>query len=130
MATWTTLFQRGDAEVTRRLILDRIAPPAGFVLLEADGSPIAVGMGVVERRWVGIFSMATVQEHRRRGAATAVLNALARWGLELGAKDAYLQVEEENEAARSLYERLGFRPAYRYHYRIRRASQTAEGEDR
>jgi ribosomal protein S18 acetylase RimI-like enzyme len=89
-------------------------------------------MGVVERRWVGIFSMATVAEHRRRGAATSVLGALARWGLEQRATEVYLQVEEENGTARALYEGLGFRGAYRYHYRTRQsgAGDTAGGGGR
>jgi GNAT superfamily N-acetyltransferase len=38
-----------------------------------------------------------------------------------GATQLYLQVEAENEAARALYRRVGFRTAYRYHYRYRAA---------
>ena len=34
-----------------------------------------------------------------------------------GAKTAYLQVDSENDAALSVYRRLGFADAYRYHYR-------------
>ena len=36
-----------------------------------------------------------------------------------GARHAYLQVESDNHAARSVYRRLGFTDAYAYHYRTR-----------
>ena len=35
-----------------------------------------------------------------------------------GARHAYLQVEADNHAARSVYQRLGFADAYAYHYRL------------
>jgi ribosomal protein S18 acetylase RimI-like enzyme len=54
---------------------------------------------------------------RRRGAATAVNNALSVWAQRLGAEYAYLQVEAENQTAKALYTKLGFKHAYRYWYR-------------
>ena len=114
---WTELFRRGDPVVTRERVLDRIAPATGFALLERGDDPVAVGFGVVERGWMGIFGMATVPGARRGGAATAVLNALAGWAEGLEAKDCYLQVEAGNAPALGLYERSGFRTLYRYHYR-------------
>ena len=117
LALWTDLFQRGAPAIAKERILDRIAPTTGFVLLERNGGPVAVGYGVVERGWLGIFSMGTAAEARRQGAATAVLHALARWGAGLDATECYLQVEAGNEAAHRLYERSGFRTLYTYHYR-------------
>ena len=119
LATWTELYRRGDPRTVRRLILDRIGPTTGFALLEAGGRAMAVGMGVVERGWLGVFSMGTLPDVRRQGAGRAVLNALARWGESEGATRAYLQVEEDNEPAHRLYEGGGFRTAYGYHYRTR-----------
>jgi ribosomal protein S18 acetylase RimI-like enzyme len=72
---------------------------------------------VLERGWMGVYSMGTRPEARRRGAATAVLHALARWAVSRGAAHTYLQVEATNDAARQLYIRAGFETAYRYHYR-------------
>ena len=40
------------------------------------------------------------------------------WGRGQGAHTAYLQVREENEIARSLYEAFGFSIAYRYTHRV------------
>ncbi len=119
LATTNELFQRSDAGTMRQRILERIAPATGFALLELEGVPAAVGMGVVERGWLGIYSMGTSPQYRSRGAATAVLHALARWAREREASNAYLQVEVENEPAHRLYARMGFETAYRYHYRTR-----------
>ncbi len=102
-----------------RGILARIGDRAGFALARSSGAPIAVGLGVVDGPWLGIFAMLTVPEARRHGAARAILGALTDWGAERGARGAYLQVERENDAARSLYAQAGFAPAYEYHYRTK-----------
>jgi ribosomal protein S18 acetylase RimI-like enzyme len=72
---------------------------------------------VADEDWIGLFCMATRPEFRRRGAATAVLRALAGWGRHQGAARAYLQVMDDNLPARSLYARAGFETLYHYHYR-------------
>jgi ribosomal protein S18 acetylase RimI-like enzyme len=102
--------------VGRGAILRRIVG-AGFALLRVDGEPVAVGLGVRAGDWLGVFSMATRPPFRRRGAATAVLHALAHWGRGHGARQAYLQVMEDNRPALALYDRFGFRTLYCYHYR-------------
>ncbi len=102
---------------TRRTILQRIEPATGFALLQINGQPAAVGLGVVEAGWVGIFCMGTAPAFRRRGAARAILRTLAIWGQLYGAEQVYLQVIDSNRAARPLYERVGFVPLYHYHYR-------------
>jgi GNAT superfamily N-acetyltransferase len=101
----------------RRGILQRIVPPKGFAEVQYDGKPAALGMGVMEQGWVGIFAMATRPEFRRRGAATAVLHALAEWGRARGAMRMYLQVMEDNPPARALYAGIGFETLYSYYYR-------------
>ena len=119
LTLWTELFRRGDAAVTKERVLARIVPPTAFALLETDGRPAAVGYGVVEAGWLGVFGMGTVAEARGRGLATSILHALARWGSDQSAMNAYLQVEAENAAAHRLYARAGFSTSYGYHYRTR-----------
>jgi GNAT superfamily N-acetyltransferase len=82
-----------------------------------DGA--AVGIAVADRGWAGIFGMRTRSALRRSGHGRTVLRALAGWAVERGATRLYLQVEEDNVAARSLYAGLGFIDAYGYHYRTR-----------
>jgi GNAT superfamily N-acetyltransferase len=113
----------GDDEVSRdRLrayahLLRHLGPAVGTAVLPVDETPAAVGLGVLERDWMGVYSMGTRPEARRRGGATAVLHALAQWAHARGAAHTYLQVEATNDGARQLYVRAGFEIAYRYHYR-------------
>jgi GNAT superfamily N-acetyltransferase len=104
------------AEVYRAL-LDRLSGRALYATAQLGGAPAAVGLGVVDGDWLGVFSMLTLPEHRRRGLGTAVLGALAGAARARGVGHLYLQVELENDGARALYRRAGLAEAYRYHYR-------------
>jgi GNAT superfamily N-acetyltransferase len=113
----------GDDEVSRERLrayahlLRHLGPAVATAVLPVDETPAAVGLGVLERGWMGVYSMGTRPEARRRGAATAVLHALAEWAQARRAARTYLQVEATNDGARQLYVRAGFETAYRYHYR-------------
>jgi len=100
----------------RQGTLNRIGSQAGFAILRIDGKTVAVGLGVLERGWVGIFCMATHPSFRRQGAASSLLNALASWGKEQGANEMYLQVMENNPPALALYAYAGFEKVYQYYY--------------
>ncbi|MFN8453531.1 MAG: GNAT family N-acetyltransferase [Anaerolineae bacterium] len=107
----------GHPAEVRRGILWRIGPRAGFALLEIEGQIVSVGLGVVERGWLGLFSLTTRPEFRRQGAATALIHALGGWGQQHGADHLYLQVMANNDPALRLYQGLGFETLYHYHYR-------------
>jgi len=55
-----------------------------------------------------INNLAVAPSQRGRGAGTALLHEVLREGARLGARRATLEVRRSNEAARRLYERLGF----------------------
>jgi len=55
-----------------------------------------------------INNLAVMPAHRGAGAGTALLREILREGARLGARRASLEVRRSNEAARRLYERLGF----------------------
>jgi ribosomal protein S18 acetylase RimI-like enzyme len=67
---------------------------------------------------VGLFDLGVAPALRGRGHGGRLLAGMLRWGLARGARRAYLQVLATNPAIR-LYERAGFREAYRYWYRAR-----------
>lgn len=96
----------------------RLAATAPAPRVYAGIGTAACGMAVLDGALVGLFDLATAPAARRRGHATTITAALLAWGLRGGARLAYLQVAEANGAARSLYERLGFRVAYRYVYAV------------
>ena len=100
-----------------RRLLGRLSGRSAYALAEINGEPAAVGLGVVDGNWMGIFSMLTVPEHRRRGLAAAVLGGLAGFARVRGIEHLYLQVEHDNAAALALYRASGLAELYRYHYR-------------
>jgi [ribosomal protein S18]-alanine N-acetyltransferase len=55
-----------------------------------------------------INNLAVAPSQRGRGAGTTLLHEVLREGTRLGARRATLEVRRSNEAARRLYERLGF----------------------
>ncbi len=81
---------------------------------------VAAGRGVVVGDWLGITSMITAPDARRRGHARAILHALARWGAERGCTRSLLQVDSTNEPAVGLYARAGYVAQHEYHYRLLR----------
>lgn len=95
-----------------------IALPAAFATATLDGRPVGYGMAVAERRMVGLFGLVVAEAARGHGVGRSLASALLRWGEAAQGSVAYLQVEADNASARSIYARLGFREAYRYHYRI------------
>jgi ribosomal protein S18 acetylase RimI-like enzyme len=102
----------GGAEWGERILS---GVPAGYASIGASTGAVAVGRGVRQGGWLGVYCMAVRPEARRRGLGRTVLRGLRAWGAGL---TAYLLVTEGNAAARALYEREGFAVAGRYHYRV------------
>ncbi|MDQ6877774.1 MAG: GNAT family N-acetyltransferase [Candidatus Dormibacteraeota bacterium] len=73
---------------------------------EADGQPVSTGLGVTLGSRVGIFNIATLRSHRRRGYGAAVTARAVADGLAGEARWSWLQSSEDGYA---VYERLGFR---------------------
>lgn len=117
LEAWGAVENRSDVEATRRSVLARIGPPSGYAEVVLDGEIAAVGLGVVERAWAGLFCMGTRPVYRRLGAGRAVLRGLAEWARRHDATRLYLQVEADNAAARHLYADAGFAHSHSYHYR-------------
>ena len=116
---WLGLYHyRGQPlpPVARRLL--QSAPWQAFASVREDGQTIAIGRVAADGDWAGVTAIETDARHRRRGLATAVTAALAMLAVEHGDTGLYLQVEDGNAAARTLYEGMGFAGHHRYHYRI------------
>ncbi|WP_208979306.1 GNAT family N-acetyltransferase [Pseudovibrio axinellae] len=88
----------------------------GLVLETHEGTPAAALLGVIDGDMLGIFDVVTRDEYRRQGLAYTLMCEVQRLGAEAGAETAWLQVVAENAAACALYEALGYREAYAYHY--------------
>jgi GNAT superfamily N-acetyltransferase len=111
-AAWLAAYHRtGDLADTALKVVTG-GPSVWFATM-----PGAIGRAVVDGRWALFGAVEVIPSHRRRGLAGAVMGALARRAAQEGATAAYLQVEADNEAARALYDGLGFSDHHGYHYR-------------
>lgn len=95
--------------------------PVPFIAfeLQAEGVPVACGQFGLEGDLVGLYDVYTAEPARGRGLARLLCQHLLAHASERGARCAYLQVEGDNHAARSVYHRLGFEDGFAYHYRTR-----------
>lgn len=86
-------------------------------LLKRDGDIVACAQYAIEDELVGLYDVFTAHSARGQGLATLLCSHVLADAMRRGAKVAYLQVEGDNAAARSVYQRMGFADAYAYHYR-------------
>jgi len=93
------------------------------VAIAEEGRVLATGLTIVEGESAGLFDIVTHEEARRRGLARRIVAGLLAAAWRLGARHAYLQVQQENFAARRLYSQFGFEEKYLYWYRGREAGQ-------
>ncbi|MFE7357197.1 GNAT family N-acetyltransferase [Streptomyces sp. NPDC057543] len=116
---WLSRYQRFETPGPHVLQVLRGGPSVWFAAVPGDAegaAPAAIGRCVVDGRWAGFMAVEVDPAHRRRGLASAVMTALARKALDEGASAAWLQVETDNDAARALYEGMGFAVHHRYHH--------------
>jgi GNAT superfamily N-acetyltransferase len=115
---WLDLWWSVDGRYAHQLpMAEKILTgvPAGYASL--DGA--AVGRGVPQGEWLGIYAMAVAPDARRRGLGRRVLRALLGWGREQGCESAYLVVVGRNAPARAMYASEGFTEAGGYYYRVK-----------
>jgi GNAT superfamily N-acetyltransferase len=109
----------GRVQVAHRRLLERITLPRVLGAVVVEGQPAACGMGVVDRGLFGLFDLVTDPGYRRRGYGSQLIAGLIGWARDYRTTTCYLQVTQQNHAARTLYEKLGFRQAYHYWYRLK-----------
>lgn len=100
-------------------ICDRIDTSKGFVKVKKGNRIIAVGTAIVQGQWAGFLNVIVSEEERGQGLGYYLLHALTVWSIAQGASRQYLQVVAANTAAVSLYEKLGYKTMYGYHYRMK-----------
>jgi ribosomal protein S18 acetylase RimI-like enzyme len=117
---WERLSARGpEGRDLHRRLLASIAGERLLAALDAGGEPVGCGLGVLDGSHAGLFDLAVAPARRGQGHGRRLVDELLRWAAVGDARSAYLQVLVENATAIRLYERAGFREAYRYWYRAR-----------
>jgi ribosomal protein S18 acetylase RimI-like enzyme len=87
-----------------------------------DGTDVTTAIHFVIGDAVGIFNVATPEEHRGRGYGAAITAQAVREGFAAGASFAFLQ---SSDLGQSVYRRLGFREVDTYTLYTRPASLTS-----
>ncbi len=99
-----------SAEALARLL----AMPEGFALIaRSGGAPQAFALARVVAEDCELLALGTRPEARRRGLARRLVAALAAEAAARGARAVFLEVAEDNRAARALYAATGFARAGR-----------------
>lgn len=98
-------------------VIGAIRPDTGLFVLEEGDEPVATAICVRDGVLAGLFEIATRPAWRGKGFGRRVLLSALKWAHSHGAEKAWLQVEASNDTAVGLYQSLGFREIYRYHYR-------------
>jgi len=98
-------------------IIGAIQPEAGLFVLERGDEPLATLICVHDGELAGLFEIATDESVRGQGHGRRLILSALKWARLRGAREAWLQVEADNEPALRLYRRLGFSEVYHYHYR-------------
>ena len=116
---WASVFRgEGFDAVDGASRVQKLGRAAGsrFALIREDDRPVASGAGAFSHGWASVHGMRTAQGSRGRGLAGRVLATLAGAAMANGYNDVFLQVAAVNAAAKSLYRRAGFAPAWMYSY--------------
>jgi N-acetylglutamate synthase len=118
-AGWLALHRfRGERPppISRRLLMS--APWQAFASVREAGRTVAIGRIAMASGWAGLTAVEVDPAQRRRGLGMAITCALAAAAVQQGATGLYLQVSNDNAAARALYRQAGFADHHGYHYRV------------
>ena len=110
--TWLRLTDEPyDGDLFGRL-LAATSSPAVYALIRAGNEGVACARATLSGGVVGLYDLRVATDHRRQGMAIDLARSRLWWA------QAFLQVMENNAAARALQVRLGFVEVYRYWYRL------------
>ena len=119
---------RGTPSAQREAHAERLqaspTPYRAAAVVDSTGAAVACAQYAREGEVVGLYDVFTAEGRRGLGLASTLCEHLLNEAYAGGARVAYLQVEQANDAAQRVYRRLGFAVAYTYHYRVAPSSLT------
>ena len=89
-----------------------------FLSLRSGEDVAAIARLSLAEGWAGIAAVEVARTRRRAGLGGALTRAALAQAAARGVHRVFLQVEVDNDPAKALYERNGFRYSHRYHYRV------------
>ena len=112
-STYAHEVQRSDDYWAERLLRGASSASNLPLIAELDGEPAGLAWARVDAdvpAIVHLYQMWVAPERRKQGVGRALLDAAVSWARTTGADTLALDVTIGNDAARTLYERAGFRP--------------------
>jgi ribosomal protein S18 acetylase RimI-like enzyme len=97
-----------------KAILGRLQVPAFFLTYQEDGRDLGFGYTAVDRGMAEIASIILAPEARGKGVGRKLVETLLALASEAGAQQAFLQVDQTNSTALTLYQKTSFRVLYSY----------------
>ncbi len=118
-AAWLAAFRYGDRSVPPEVvpIMMKASHPVFGSVRGRDNTPLAIGRGAIDGRWLGVTALEVAPAHRRQGLGRHVISALAEYAAAQQCRHVWLQVASDNEPAQALYTSLGFVEHHHYVYR-------------
>jgi ribosomal protein S18 acetylase RimI-like enzyme len=119
---WLGVREAGGEASPARMAEKRATPsllmvPGAWISVPHEGRLGAVAFAAAVGELAMLGDVTTLLPWRGRGLGRRACLAALGWARAEGARFGVLQVEADNDAALSLYRRLGFRELYRYAYR-------------
>ncbi|MEA2623373.1 MAG: N-acetylglutamate synthase [Chloroflexota bacterium] len=111
------VFGLGKREGTARRRAFAMALQGGDLrayVVRINGEPVAVARVSVGPKDAGLYGIGVAEAWRNRGVGTLLTTVATRAGMALGKRIVWLSVEDTNDGARRMYERLGFRQLFRW----------------
>lgn len=116
---WQSVYLSADFDpidgANRVRALSRSACLVYACLSDASGA-VAAGTAAFSQGWASLHGMRTLARGRGKGFATALITTLGQAARARNVGRCFLQVEDGNLPAQSLYRGLGFQTAWLYHY--------------
>ena len=113
------IWAAGGIGPERLAIMDRVGVPKQLLMSRAGDRPAGVAFAAVDGDVAMIHAIEVLPQFRRKGSATLLVEAAARFAAEHDAAWLALAVTRANTGAHAFYERLGMKRSGAYHYRIR-----------
>jgi ribosomal protein S18 acetylase RimI-like enzyme len=104
---------------TMEFMLSNRLSDKGFFTLYQNDDVAACGLGIIERKVLGIFDVVSSEKYRNQGFGEQLLLNILQWGRQHGADQSHLAVLLHNQPALKLYAKLGYKEIYKYWYRTK-----------
>lgn len=115
------IWANGGIGPARIAVMERAVDPKTYILGRIKDRPTGTAFVAADEGVAMLHALEVLPEFRRSGSGRAITVGAARWALRNGATSFSLMTTAENDAANTLYQRLGMTHIAAYHYRVAHA---------